>query len=164
MATPNLAHHNQLQQRQQSTAYAKERVQAIIQVRLHLSPVYLLPFKSLHTLQRAALLRSQGFTQDNNQELANLLRFISNLQSQQAQQNGMFLSLPHLTLCSTNPPDIARLILQEHPPPDPSLVVNGHPSLPQPPLLTLLLLPVLSHPILHTLGLPPRQSHSLRSR
>jgi hypothetical protein len=37
MATPNLAHHNQLQllnqqQRQQNPAYAKERVQAIIQV------------------------------------------------------------------------------------------------------------------------------------
>ncbi|KAH9177014.1 SNF2 family N-terminal domain-containing protein [Lactarius sanguifluus] len=96
MATPNLAHHNQLQhnqqRQQQTTAYAKERVQAII--------------------QRAAALRSQGFTQDNNPELANLLRFISNLQSQQAQQN-------------------ARLVLQEHPAPDPSLVVNGHPSLPQ---------------------------------
>ena len=49
----------------------------------------LLTFKSIHTLQRATLLRSQGFTPDNNQELANLLRFISTLQSQQAQQNGI---------------------------------------------------------------------------
>lgn len=50
------------------------------------------------TLQRASLLRSQGFTPDNNQELSNLLRFISTLQSQQAQQNGMFLSLYSLVL------------------------------------------------------------------
>ncbi|KAH9994378.1 P-loop containing nucleoside triphosphate hydrolase protein [Russula vinacea] len=96
MATPNLAHHNQLQllnqQRHQNPAYAKERVQQII--------------------QRANVLRSQGFTPDNNPELANLIRFITNLQSQQAQQS-------------------ARLIPQEHPNPDPSLVVNGHPSLPQ---------------------------------
>ncbi|KAF8499112.1 SNF2 family N-terminal domain-containing protein [Russula emetica] len=96
MATSNLAHHNQLQlfnqQRHQNPAYAKERVQAII--------------------QRANVLRSQGFTPDNNPELQNLLRFISNLQAQQAQQN-------------------ARLIPQEHPNPEPSLVANGHPSLPQ---------------------------------
>ncbi|KAH9964520.1 SNF2 family N-terminal domain-containing protein [Russula dissimulans] len=99
MATPNLAHHNQLQllnhqqqQRQQNPAYAKERVQAIF--------------------HRANVLRSQGFTPDNNQELQHLIRFISNLQNQQAQQN-------------------ARLIAQEHPNPDPSLAVNGHPALPQ---------------------------------
>ncbi|KAI0296669.1 SNF2 family N-terminal domain-containing protein [Russula brevipes] len=87
MATPNLAHHNQLQllnqQRQQNSAYTKERIQAIF----------------------------QGFTADNNQELQNLLRFISSLQNQQAQQN-------------------ARLLPQEHPNPDPSLAVNGHPALP----------------------------------
>ncbi|KAI9512303.1 SNF2 family N-terminal domain-containing protein [Russula earlei] len=90
MATANLPHHNHVQlnqqQRQQNPAYAKERVQAIF--------------------NRANLLRSQGFTAENNQELHNLLRFISNFQNQQAQQS-------------------------EHSNSDPSLAVNGHPSLPQ---------------------------------
>jgi hypothetical protein len=93
MATPNLAHHNQLQafnqQRHQNPAYAKERVQAIIQVNPFLFPLRIY-FSSNSTFQRANVLRSQGFTPDNNPELQNLLRFISNLQAQQAQQNGMF--------------------------------------------------------------------------
>src|SRR6266849_4247408 len=50
MATPNLAHHNQLQlfnqQRHQNPAYAKERVQAIIQVNPFLS---LNAYSSTHT-------------------------------------------------------------------------------------------------------------------
>ena len=50
-------------------------------------------FHSRLTFQRANVLRSQGFTPDNNPELANLLRFISNLQSQQAQQSGVFSSM-----------------------------------------------------------------------
>jgi hypothetical protein len=44
------------------------------------------------TLQRVNHLRSQGFTPDNNHELRELLRFISNLQAQQAQQSGPFSS------------------------------------------------------------------------
>jgi ATP-dependent helicase STH1/SNF2 len=159
MATPNLSHHNQHQhqllnqQRQQNTAYAKERVQAIFQVRLHLSPV---PPSYLDTLQRANSLRSQGFTPDNNQELANLLRFISTLQSQQAQQNGML----YLTLCySTNPLVTARLVLQEHSAPDPSLIINGHPSLPQQPQPTLNGTNSSAHPSLASGPLPPDPSH-----
>ena len=50
------------------------------------------------TFQRANVLRSQGFTPDNNPELQNLLRFISNLQTQQAQQNGMFPFTLHILL------------------------------------------------------------------
>ena len=159
MATPNLSHHNQHQhqllnqQRQQNTAYAKERVQAIFQVRLHLSPI---PPSYLNTLQRANQLRSQGFTPDNNQELANLLRFISTLQSQQAQQNGML----YLTLCcSTNPLFTARLVLQEHSAPDPSLVVNGHSSLSQQPQPTLNGTNSSAHPSLASGSLPPDPSH-----
>ena len=95
MAAPNLVHHNQLQllnqqQRQQNPAYAKERVQAIIQVCSTLVPC---AYTSIHILkiQRAHHLRAQGFTAENNQELQNLLRFISNLQTQHAQQNGVFI-------------------------------------------------------------------------
>ena len=51
-------------------------------------------FNSHLTFQRANVLRSQGFTPDNNQELQNLLRFISNLHTQQAQQSGVFPSMP----------------------------------------------------------------------
>ncbi|KAH9075751.1 SNF2 family N-terminal domain-containing protein [Lactarius deliciosus] len=48
------------------------------------------------------------------------------------------LSMTRLALCcSTCLPVLARLVLQEHPAPDPSLVVNGHPSLPQQPQPTL---------------------------
>src|SRR5216683_4692689 len=51
MATPNLAHHNQLQllsqqQRQQNPAYAKERVQAIVQACPPLPPC---AYTSVHT-------------------------------------------------------------------------------------------------------------------
>jgi len=105
MATPNLAHHNQLQllnqqQRQQNPAYAKERVQAIIQVCSPLTPCAY-TFHSHFKIQRAHHLRAQGFTAENNQELQNLLRFISNLQTQQAQQNGAFINrLIHPSLAS----------------------------------------------------------------
>ncbi|KAI0271595.1 SNF2 family N-terminal domain-containing protein [Gloeopeniophorella convolvens] len=93
MATPNLAHHSQLQllnqQRQQIPANAKEKLHAII--------------------QRANQLRSQGHTSETSPELQRLLAIISNFQ---AQQN-------------------ARILSQEHAHSDPSLAVNGHPSLPQ---------------------------------
>ncbi|KAI0252671.1 SNF2 family N-terminal domain-containing protein [Lactifluus subvellereus] len=124
MATPNLAHHNQLQlhnqQRQQNPAIAKEKVQAIV--------------------QRVNLLRSQGFTPDNNFELRELLRFISGLQAQQAQQN-------------------ARLISQEHPNSDPSLAVNGHPSLPQQAQPTLNGTATSSHPSLTSGPFPSNPPH-----
>src|ERR1700730_18612956 len=65
MATPNLAHHNQLQllnqqQRQQNPAYAKERVQAIVQVCSPLTPcaytsVYILK-SSVHTISALRVL------------------------------------------------------------------------------------------------------------
>jgi hypothetical protein len=64
------------------------------------------------TFQRANALRSQGFTPDNNPELQNLLRFISNLQTQQAQQNGMFPFMNHilrqLNLILHSPPHTPR--------------------------------------------------------
>jgi hypothetical protein len=50
-------------------------------------------FNSIVTFQRANALRSQGFTPDNNPELQNLLRFISNLHTQQTQQSGVFPSM-----------------------------------------------------------------------
>jgi ATP-dependent helicase STH1/SNF2 len=119
-------------------------------------PYASLTLDSLDTLQRATLLRSQGFTPDNNQELANLLRFISTLQSQQAQQNGML----HLTLCrSTDSPVTARLVPQEHPAPDPSLGVNGHPTLPQQLQPTLNGTTTPAHPSLASGPFPPDPSH-----
>jgi hypothetical protein len=116
MATPNLAHHNQLQlfnqQRHPNPGYAKERVQAIIQVNPFLFPLRIY-FNSHSTFQRANVLRSQGFTPDNNPELQNLLRFISTLQAQQAQQNGMFPFTLHILLRYLNftlhsPPHTSR--------------------------------------------------------
>ena len=58
---------------------------SFLPLRIHLNSI--LPF------QRANVLRSQGFTPDNNPELQNLLRFISNLHTQQAQQSGVFRSM-----------------------------------------------------------------------
>ncbi|KAI9460194.1 SNF2 family N-terminal domain-containing protein [Lactarius psammicola] len=63
-------------------------------------------------------------------------------------------------LCrSTNPPVIARLVHQEHPPPDPSLVVNGHPSLPQQPQPTLNGTTTSTHPSLASGPFPSDPSH-----
>ena len=81
--------------------------------------------------QRIHQLRSQGFTPDNNQELQTLIRFITNLQTQQAQQNGVSIYTPHAPVIGLISLYIARLVHQEHPISEPSLAVNGHPSLPQ---------------------------------
>ena len=53
----------------------------------------------------------------------------------------------------------ARLVLQEHPTPDPSLVVNGHPSLPQQSQPTLNNTTASAHPSLTSGPFPPDSSH-----
>jgi ATP-dependent helicase STH1/SNF2 len=133
MATPNLAHHNQLQlfnqQRHQNPAYAKERVQAIIQVNPFLS---LYAYTSTHTRHSSV----QTFS-----ALKVLPRIIIQSSRLSYGLSPTFkLSRPSKTVCfhSRSISSVisislytARLIPQEHPNPDPSLVVNGHPSLPQ---------------------------------
>ena len=131
MATPNLAHHNQLllnQQRHQNPTYAKEKVQAIIQVTVFSSLYAYTSTQSRHSsVQTSSALRDLPRIIIQSSRISYVLSRTFTLNKL---SKAVCFHPCSFFVCSTSL-HTARHVPQEHPNPDPSLAVNGHPSLPQ---------------------------------